>query len=85
MQAQEQFDYKVHARSWSLRNTPVANHDGPSEPLLVYHCCLPQFEALSFLITFASFLYFFPVGSVPFSLLPVSLLSIRFHLHQPGQ
>lgn len=54
MQAQEQFDYKVHACSWSLRNTPVANHEGPSEPPLFYYYYFPQFGALSFLRLFST-------------------------------
>jgi hypothetical protein len=63
-QAQEEFDYKVHACSWSLRNTPVANQDSPPPPrassllplllscLELYHFCLssPRLPCLLSLI-----------------------------------
>lgn len=55
-QAQEEFDYKVHACSWSLRNTPVANQDSPPPPpsLLSSATAAFLFGALPFLSLFST-------------------------------
>lgn len=51
-QAQEEFDYKVHLYSWSLRNTPVANQDSSRSLLSPATAAFP-FGALPFLSLFS--------------------------------